>query len=187
MGVFKLFKRKYGGIEKRKAKQGLMFVLPWIIGFILFFLLPLFQSLLYSFSNVKITENGVETAFVAMKNYYYILMEDPNYMIILKDSLVEFLYSMPLILVVSMVLAIILNQHFRGRFIFRAMFFLPVIIASGVVLDILFSTTSSSLTEVGVSQSLTAGMLDISDITNALKLPANIAEYVTIAISNIFD
>lgn len=182
-----MVKENYKGIESRKSRYGFMFVLPWIIGFVLFFLLPLVQSVWYSFSKVGITGNGIVTEFVSIKNYWYLLIEDPNYLKLLKSSLTSFLYSLPLILVISIVLALILNQKFRGRLIFRSLFFLPVIIANGVVLELLFKTTSDTTTTVGVAQSLTANMFSVEDVMAFLNLPTEIAKYVQTAISNIFN
>lgn len=182
-----MVKENYKGIESRKSRYGFMFVLPWIIGFVLFFLLPLVQSVWYSFSKVGITGNGIVTEFVSIKNYWYLLIEDPNYLKLLKSSLTSFLYSLPLILVISIVLALILNQKFRGRLIFRSLFFLPVIIANGVVLELLFKTTSDTTTTVGVAQSLTANMFSVEDVMAFLNLQTEIAKYVQTAISNIFN
>ena len=86
-----------------------------------------------------------------------------------------------------MVIALILNQKFRGRLIFRAIYFMPVIIATGVVIELMFKTTSDDLVSVGVSQSLTDSMFSVEDVAVWLNLPDKIAVYITMVIHNIFD
>ena len=105
----------------------------------------------------------------------------------LQEAVVSFIYKLPLILVVSIVLSIVLNQKFKGRVVFRAFFFLPVIIATGVVMELVFMTTADSSTALGVSESMTANMFSIDSIMESLNLPIQIATYIQIAVSSIFD
>lgn len=180
-------KKHIKGIEARKSHYGFMFILPWVIGFVLFFFIPIIQSFVYSLSSIKITDKGLTTNFIAFDNYFYLIKEDPDYFKLLQSSIVTFLYSLPLIMIISMVLAIVLNQKFKGRVIFRALFFLPVIIASGVVMDLIFTTTSDSNTALGVSDSITANMFSVESIIQSLDLPVKIAMYIQTAVSSIFD
>ena len=185
--VTQMKKKQIKGIESRKSCYGFMFILPWVMGFFLFFFIPLIQSFVYSISTIKITGEGIVTEFSGFGNYVYLIKEDVNYLNLLKESVISFAYSLPLIMVVSLVLALILNQKFKGRVVFRAMFFLPVIIASGVVMSVIFSTTSDSNIALGVSETMTANMFSVDDIMTSLDLPAKIAEYIQVAVSNIFD
>ena len=174
-------KRKLRGIESLKSKYGYMFVSIWVIGFVLFFSSSFIQSVIYSLSDVVI---GGETSFAGIKHFKMLLTEDPDYTKNLSASLSSILYSLPLILVVSLVLALMLNQEFRGRLFFRAIYFLPVIIATGVVLKYISGYGS---TTDKVSESVTDNMFQVTDIMNVLNLPAGIAEYVQTIISNIFS
>lgn len=177
-------KKKLRGIDSLKSRYGLMFVSPWIIGFVLFCFLPLVQSLSYSFSEVLIGNDG-GNKFLGLQHYMTILKEDPDYLNNLTEAVTSLLYSMPLILIVSLVLAIILNAKFKGRLFFRAIFFLPVIIASGLVLQYL-SGNATSMSD-NVSSTVTDNMFQVADIMNVLSLPAGIATYVQNIISNIFS
>ena len=180
-------KKQIKGIEARKSRYGFMFILPWLIGFVLFFLIPIIQSFVYSLSTILLTENGIVTEFVGLKNYNYLINEDATYLKMLNTSLVGFLYKLPLILVVSIVLSLVLNQKFKGRVVFRALFFLPVIIATGVVLELIFRTTADSTTALGVSDSITSNMFSVESIMESLDLPTQIATYIQTAVSSIFD
>ena len=180
-------KKHTKGIEARKSRYGFMFILPWVIGFILFFLIPIIQSLVYSFNTIQITNDGISTEFVFLDNYITLIQKDPDYLKLLQSSIISFVYSLPLILVISIVLALVLNQKFKGRVIFRALFFLPVIISTGVVMELVFTTISDSNTAFGVSDSITANMFSVESIMESLDLPVQIAKYIQIAVSNIFD
>ncbi len=180
-------KKKYRGIEQLKSRYGYMFVLPFIIGFITFFAIPLFQSVWFSLSDVNFTAEGVKTDFIGIESYDYLLTEDASYNVLLTTSLSTVLYSLPIILFLSLILALMLNQEFKGRVFFRALYFMPVIIATGVVIELMFETTNSNIEGAGVSSTLTGSMFGVEDIVQWLNLPDNIAVYIKNIISNIFD
>lgn len=180
-------KKKYRSIEQLKSRYGLGFTSMWMIGFILFFAYPVFQSVWYSFCNVTISVDGVSKEFVGFKNYDYIINQHPDYVGWLSADLSTILYSLPIILLVSLVLALLLNQKFRGRLFFRALYFVPVIIASGVVIKLMFQTTSEELTSAGVTVAITDSMFSIEDVIGWLNMPDKVAEIVKNIINNIFD
>lgn len=179
--------KKNRGIDAIKDKYGQLFTTPWFIGIIIFFLIPMAQSIYFSFSEVTVVPGGMDISFVGLKNYKNILLEDPDYLKNLSEAITSFLYQVPVILLLSLVLALFLNQKFRGRLFFRALFFLPVIIATGTVITWLFKTTDSDLNNLGVSESYTASMFSVKDIINWLQIDGRIAEYITRTISKIFD
>lgn len=179
--------KKAKGIEELKSRYGLMFILPWIIGLIVFFLIPIFQSIFYSFCKVVVTSDGVITTWVGIENYHELLKVDPNYVTWLEESILSFAYSLPIILVLSLILAMMLNQNFRGRVFFRALYFLPVIIATGKVMSYIFTTTDEDLASMGVSGGMAAGMISVEDLTGALNMGTEVAEFVSQAINNIFN
>lgn len=175
------------GIEELKSRYGLMFVLPWIIGLIMFFFVPIIQSLIYSFCSVVVTSDGVITSWIGLENYRELLIADPNYTTWLSESVLNFAYSLPIILVLSLVLAMILNQKFRGRIFFRALYFLPVIIATGKVMGYIFMTTNEDLASMGISSGMSSGLISVQDLTGALNLSTEIADFVSTAINDIFN
>ena len=179
--------KKIRGIESLKSRYGFMFVLPWLIGSIIFFAVPLLQSFLYSFSNVTVEQGGMSLQFVGLEHYDTLINKDPQYLTNVSESLVPILYSLPLIVLISMVLGVLLNQKFRGRLFFRALYFLPVIIATGAVIEILFTTTSSDIGGSSTSDSFSSNMLSVTEIMRWLDLPQKVAVYVKSAIGSIFD
>jgi ABC-type sugar transport system permease subunit len=114
---------------------GLLFVLPWIIGFLWFTLYPFVETIRYSFSDVRFLLDGVALDPVGFNNFVHVLAGDPDFLLRLPGFLMQMFLLVPMVLVFSIILALILNTPLRGRRIFRAIFFLPVIIMSGAVLD----------------------------------------------------
>lgn len=179
-------KKKYQSIENVKSKYGLLFVSHWIVGFVLLFLFPLVQSIVYSFSDVTLNSDGVKTEFIGLESYKYYLREDPDYLKNLFSDIGSLVYSLPIILLLSLVIAIILNQNFKGRLFFRALYFVPVIIASGVVMDLLVVQDEETIA-AGVNTAITSSLFDVEDVMGWFNLPESIAEYVKVIINNIFD
>ena len=180
-------RKKIRGIESVKSRYGFLFILPWLIGTIIFFAVPLLQSFLYYFSDVTVMQGGMSLKFVGLEHYDTLINKDPQYLSNVGQSLVPILYSLPLIVLISMVLGVILNQKFKGRLFFRALYFLPVIIATGAVIEILFTTTSSDISSSATSDSFSSNMLSVTEIMRWLDLPQKVAVYVKNAIGSIFD
>lgn len=122
-------------IYQKSAIRGYIFLLPWLIGFVIFTAFPFFYSIYLSFSKVTITPNGIATQWIGMGNYLDIFTKDVDFLPALTDSIIFVGLSTPLIIVASLLIALMLNNKFKGRAVFRAIYFLPVIIMSGPVLN----------------------------------------------------
>ena len=124
----------YHTIPARRARIGTLFILPFIIGFIFFMISPLFLSLRMSLNDVKLKAGGgFELNWNQFNNYHYALQTDPNYNQYLVEEIGRMAINTIATLVMSFVIAVILNQKFKGRLICRIIFFLPVILSSGVL------------------------------------------------------
>ena len=117
--------------------KGLLFCAPWIIGFLIFTLYPLIQTIIFSFSNVNLTTEGFQSVFVGWNNYVNIFTSDTDFILALKNYLVTMVVYVPLVTIFSLGLAMLLNSNVRGKGFFRVIFFFPVIITSGPVMKIL--------------------------------------------------
>ncbi len=124
--------KSYGRLKRRKSRWGYLFVLPWMLGFLFFFAAPVIQSLWYSLSDIKMSDTGFALTFVGLNNYAFMLLKDSRFVPMLTDAVLEMLYKVPLIVILSLFISVLLNQKFRGKGLFRSVFFLPVIITSGV-------------------------------------------------------
>jgi ABC-type sugar transport system permease subunit len=133
--------KKFKGLQKRKAISGYLFIMPFIIGFLVFMVKPFFQSLYMSFCNVKVGSSGFELIYGGIVNYLRAFTVDIEYNKLLTTEITRMSYNSVAIMVFSFFAAMILNQEFKGRAFVRAIFFLPVILSSGVVLGIEYNNT----------------------------------------------
>lgn len=121
-------------LERRKAVAGLLFTLPFSIGFLMLFAYPIVQSVLFSLSEISIGPNGFVLEYVGLQHYREAFTVDPRFNRTFTESIWNMVLNVPLIIVFSFFIASILNQNFRGRAAARTIFFLPVIMASGIVM-----------------------------------------------------
>ena len=160
-------KQKNRGLARRNSRYGRLFVLPWELGIILFFLVPLFQSVIYSFSNVSFVGDQLQVVFAGLKHYRQLLITDGTYTYFLIESVRDFCSSLPIIVILSLIFSLILNMKFPGRMLARAVFFLPVIIASGAIMELVFIGGSGP---EGTS-SYTSNILDLDAVLRSLEIP----------------
>jgi ABC-type sugar transport system permease subunit len=175
--------------EQQKAIWGFIYVLPWLIGFILFFLIPFIQSFRFSLSKVESQTSGIEIEFVGLDNYLYALTVHTSFNRTFVESILNMVVNVPLIIIFSMFLAALLNQRFRGRGLARAIFFLPVILASGVIA----SLEASSLVEALNNESDNGrfihalGSFELERMMLEAGVSESIVLYLTGAVDRIYD
>ena len=124
----------YHTMRARRARTGILFILPFIIGFLVFMIRPVLESLMMSFSSVTLVKGaGYNMVYNGIETYKYALGVDPSYNKYLVEEISRMATNTLATLVISFVVAVILNQDFKGRTLCRAIFFLPVILSSGVL------------------------------------------------------
>ena len=130
--------KEFGTMRSRQARQGVLFILPFILGFIFFMLTPMFNSVKMSFfsGHLEPGQGYQYDLFVAFRNYQNALGVDPYFNQYLVEEISRMSINAIATLVMSFVIAVILNQDFKGRTLARAIFFLPVILSSGVLAGI---------------------------------------------------
>ena len=174
--------RKSRGIEALRRRYGYSFVTHWIIGLVAFFFIPLIYSIIYSFSSIKVEASGLVLDWVGLYNYDATLFKNPDYLNQVRDAIISMFYSLPMIIALSLILAVLLNQKYKGRTIMRILFFLPVIIESSVVIRLL-SDTSINVPIFNFSTD-GQGFMDYEMILSNLNLPPQITEFLTFFLSN---
>ena len=180
-------KRKGLSFSGRRQRSGFMFCLPFLIGFCLFFLVPMLQSVQYAFSSLQITEDGLVLKYVGLKNFTDALFADSMYVRTIASALGTMVVQTGIILMFSLFIAIILNQKFRGRTIARVIFFLPVIIMSGAIIEILSTDYLSSKIMSGeTSGSLLQG-IGSYEILLSMGIPYQLVETVIPYVYDIFN
>lgn len=143
-------KIKLGRLEKREARMGYLFVAPWIIGVLLFLLIPLGQSFYYMWFNIRITPLGTVYNYVATQNFTQIWLENPEFPQQLVTYIWQTIVQVPVIVVFALLIAMMLNGKIRCRGLFRLIFFLPVIIVSGPVMNMLVDEGAATIPSMNV-------------------------------------
>ena len=166
---------KSGKLEKRYAKMGYIFMIPWFIGALVFLAYPLGSSFWYSLNNISNTTLGQEFTFIGQGNFTQILIQEPDFMIQLVDYLTSTIISTPIIVVFAMIIAMMLNMNIKGKGFFRLIFFLPVIIVSGPILGMLTAEGAGSVSAI-----------DVQSISSAIGsvLPSMLADPISDVFSN---
>jgi len=179
-------------LSQRRAILGIFFILPWLIGFVFLFLAPLIESFRFSFSKLIVAPDGFTLQFIGIANFREALAVDPEFNRVLTQSVLEMLYDVPMILFFSLFMATLLNQKFRGRSVARAIFFLPVILASGAVEAAqqsgLIQMTGSVQAAEDLAQQQTGfdPMMVVRMLGNA-GIPEWYVDYISSAITRIYE
>ena len=179
---------------RRRARAGKLFLLPFMIGFVCFYVQPLLLSLFYTFINVQPTKGGGLTLGVGdtfidklnLDNYKYMFEQENDYWQSLIATFKDMAITTPVIIIFSLFIALILNQKFRGRVIARAIFFMPVVVTSGLVMSFITGDAFADQTQTTETSAIfqAAGM---SDILQGMNLPEDIVSIFTSITSQIFD
>jgi len=126
--IGKAKRRKLGQLEKKEMRWGLMFISPWIIGFLAFYLLPMIASFgfsLYDF-NPAIPD---QARFIGFANWQRALFQDAEVWLSLRRTIHFAAISLPISLLFALFLAILLNsENVLGRSIYRTLFYMPTMI-----------------------------------------------------------
>lgn len=128
----KKVKIKQGKLARREAIVGLIFISPWILGTLIFLVYTMGTSFWYSLNNIRITPLGKSFNFVGYGNFTQILLSDADFPTQLIEYMVSTILSTPVIVVFALIIAMLLNGKIRCKGFFRLIFFLPVIVVSGL-------------------------------------------------------
>lgn len=180
-------------LQGKEAVAGYLFAIPFLIGFFGLFLPMLIKSVGFSFSNMTVEQGGyvlTRAANNGLEHYIRAFTIDPKFNLTLLNAVKDMAVNVPLIIIFSFFAANLLNQKFKGRGIARSIFFLPVILTSGVVLGL----ESSDLLQTTLGPE---GMLSADDantvfnvagfLLNYTNLPSGIIMYLSQAVLGIYD
>lgn len=179
--------KKIRSLERRNARWAWVFLAPWLLGIVLFFIWPMAQSFVYSFSRLSVTGDGFQTEFVGMENYSYLFTKDTFFLQYLAQSLGEVIPSVLMITAFSLLIAVILKEKFIGRSAARTVFFFPVMIASGVIITILKEQVMMS---VSPTDETAAYLFQAPDLVKAFAdfgLPDAVLNSITAIVNGFFD
>ena len=189
-------KKKIASLDKRKARVGWVFVLPFLLGFAFIYLPMLFNSIKLAFCDMTtITGGGVEFRFTGFENFQYALFTDAGFLQTLTTGLGQLVFEVPAILLFSLFMAILLNQKMIGRAAFRAIFFLPVVLATGVMESIEAGNILGTMMGSGAGIDDGSGSSAASEIVSAMdfealfanmKIGTELVKYVVDIINDIY-
>ena len=168
-------------MRARNARTGTLFILPFIIGFLVFMCRPMVESFIFSFNDVRLVPGqGYEKVFVGINNYRHALLVDPEFNTFLVEEVGQMIINTIATLVLSFVVAVILNQEFKGRVLCRAIFFLPVILSSGVL---------PGIEHQNEFYDMMAGMAEAMEGSSGLDISATLQELLQVSgmASEVFD
>lgn len=154
-------------LTARNSAKGYFFISGWIIGFLIFTLIPIIRTFWFSFNRVRFTADGIKESFIGLLNYKNAFLMDVAF----TDGLINYAGQMavfiPVIITFSLIAAILLTKDIKGKGFFRTIFFLPVIITSGPVMKQLIEQNATSLP--GISE-----YFSVQELANEFGLLGNL-------------
>ena len=176
----------------KEALAGILFIMPFLIGFFGIFLPMVIESIRFSISNMEVSDTGYVLSRAAdngLEHYLRALTIDPDFNLNLLTGIGQMVVQVPLVIIFSFFAANLINQKFRGRAVARSIFFFPVILTSGVILglensDLLVQTLSTTGMDADEFQSMFNIMMLLNKYTN---LPMVVTEFLSNAINGIYD
>ncbi len=191
-------RKRIASLDAKKARAGWVFVLPFVLSFIIIYLPIVINSIKYSLNKINPGRGGGFTlTFVGLENYQKALFVDPKFVQTLTSGIQQLIFDIPAIVIFSLFIAVLLNQKMAGRAAFRAIFFIPVIISTGLIDQIDQSNTMLDYmgnTEEGINdgsgQNTTTEILSTMDIERLfenMKVGTELVDYVVNMVNNIYD
>lgn len=147
--------RRFTRRRLREWLYGYFFILPWVIGLCVFFLYAAGQSMNYALSEVKLT-NPIEVNYWGFNNFVNVFVTDSEFPVAIVSFAVQLLMQVPIIVSFALIIALMLNANIRARGFFRVLFFLPVIIATGPVMNELTAQGVASVPMVSQASFMSA-------------------------------
>ena len=198
----KLFKGK-SSLDARKARSGYIFVLPFILGLVLVYLPILLDSIWLSFGYLETVLDPSTGELVSEMRYvgfqYYVdAFEDEKFLTALLESLQQLVFQVPAIIIFSLFVAVVLNQKMLGRALFRAIFFIPVIISTGLMDSINAQDQMTQDSMDGIDNGMQNGneedssnqiisTLDVEMIFRSMKLGGQLVDVIVQLVNDIYN
>ena len=184
---------KKASLDARKARAGYAFVAPFLIGVFLIYLPILIDSIWFSFSEIKLNPaSSTITLLPVGFDNYSLAFKNSEFVKNLLAALQELVFQVPAIIVFSLFIAVVLNQKMLGRAMFRAIFFMPVIIATGVMARIIANAEQFSKgAEIddgsgGAGASDMISVLDIQALFSGMKIGTELVGYVVQLVNDVY-
>ena len=172
--------------EKKQKIAGFLFVLPIILGALILFLPNMIRTIVFSFNEINLTGDGYSLSFKGFEYYHEVLFINADFIQYVIRSFGEMIVYVPTIIIFSLFMASVLNQKFRGRVVARAIFFLPVVLATGIIIktdmtyDLVGTMTGRDMMEEGSKQ-----LFGMTSLLYSLNFSETLTEIVVNAANGI--
>lgn len=176
----------------KRRIHGVIFMLPWLIGFILLFAKPVIETIVYSVNNVSVGKyGGMERNFVGISNYINLFRIEVSsggqqFIRVIINENINILIKTPMIVIFSLFCAILVNANFKGRGIARVIFFLPIVTGLPVVTNLVMTSTGGDITNYMVSEAFDSDMI-INFLRTSTFLPMAVSEFIADVANNVFN
>ena len=190
-------KKRSRSLDVQKSRMGWLFIAPFLIGFLLIYLPMIVESIRFSFSELSIqAEGGFRLINVGWDNYAHAILTDTEFVSTLGGSLLDLLFDVPAIVIFSLFMAVLLNQKMRGRAIFRAIFFIPVIVSTGIIESIdLQNTLAANMEQISGSETGLEGgngseilsVMDVTSLFKGMQIGAGVVTYVVTLVNDVYN
>ena len=191
-------KKKASSLDARKSRAGWLFVLPFIIGFVIIYAPIVYDSILYSFTKINIvTGGGFRLTWVGLSNYQEALFVDATFVQTLTAGIQQLIFDIPAIVIFSLFMAVMLNEKMVGRAAFRAIFFIPVILSTGLIdkidqqnqmLQYMENTSSMDMGDGGAETSAQIiSAMDVQRLFRNMVIGEELLNYVVGLVNDIYD
>ena len=186
--------KKKVGLMGRRAVYGYLFILPFILGFVFFMIKPLAQSLHMAMSEVVISNQGFQLNWNNFENFKKALLVDAEFNRMIVEAIGQMVMRSAATIVFSFFVALLLNQKFRGRTLSRSIFFLAVILSSGVLVGLessnsLMAQLKDMIEEAGNANTITDVLekILVSDASGVNGISGKAFKTVFEIIDSIYD
>jgi len=179
-------------LEGKNAVAGYLFILPFLIGFIAFMFFPIIESLRMVFSGVSLDleHHKFALTFTGLENLKRVLAIDAEFNRFLTEEILRMVLIVPAVIIFSLFIALLLNQEFRGRGAVRAIFFLPVILSSGIMIGLetnnaLLNSMEEIIKESNLLKTSITGVLEEILVTEGAA--SDFMKYIFDIVNKIYD
>ena len=190
-------RRRAASLDKRKARGGWFFVLPFVIGLVLIYIPIIVDSFRYSLSSLRPVDGELQIIFEGFKNYQEAIggKYGQSYVKTLMGGMQELVIDIPSIVIFSLFIAVILNQKVLGRAVFRAIFFIPVICATGLMGSIAAANATYDDYMSDMGSGISTGAIEkegfslnadaVTEMFQSMKIGTDLAGFVVSAVNRI--
>lgn len=179
-------KRKAISLERKRARFGYVFTFPIILGLIILFIPNIVKTFVFSVNEIVLDASGYTLEWTGFRYYYKAFFEDAKFIQYVVSSLGELLLQVPIILIFSLFMAMVLNQKFKGRVVARAIFFLPVVLSTGIIAKVEAGTELFGMMSMRDALEMTGTTeFDLSQLMMSMNFSDSLIEIVVDAAKGI--